>query len=113
MRLPKVDLAGMKFHKLTVLHPSRNAKGTLVWTCKCECGTITHAKTSQLNREEKKSCGCLALSYRYSSGQHIGPWPKKGMHGVHISHVRSAVTRKARTVIDRIEEALRNKRSKK
>ncbi len=56
----KFNLTGMKFNKLTVLNEAgHNYKGDILWKCKCECGAITYASTSQLRNSYKKSCGCL------------------------------------------------------
>lgn len=49
------DRIGKKYGLLTVIKqlPENN------WECKCECGNITIAHGSQLNKNHKLSCGCL------------------------------------------------------
>lgn len=53
------DLIGQRFGKLLVIaREPRNDK----WTCKCDCGNITHVTGSNLKHGNVKSCGCL-VSY--------------------------------------------------
>lgn len=55
----KMIKIGDLFGKLTIIDKSDIHKGKQFWNCKCECGNLTKAWTSQLNRGVKKSCGCL------------------------------------------------------
>jgi len=55
-----IDLSGVKFNLLSVvkkLYTDKNRKA--VWLCKCDCGKLTTATSSQLKKGAKKSCGCL------------------------------------------------------
>lgn len=54
-------LIGRRFGKLTVENKTdkRDLSGGIIWKCKCDCGNITYASTSSLNKGHKKSCGCL------------------------------------------------------
>ena len=56
----KIDLKGQRFYKLLVEEetPKRDAKGSVIWLCKCDCGQTTLASTSDLRSGHKKSCGC-------------------------------------------------------
>lgn len=38
----------------------REASGSILWNCKCECGQETLATGTALKNGHKKSCGCLA-----------------------------------------------------
>lgn len=52
-----IDITGQKFNKLTVLGiASRNP---LYWRCRCDCGNIINVRTSNLKRNQVKSCGCI------------------------------------------------------
>lgn len=55
------DLLGKTFNFLTVIEltEERKRKTNLVWLCKCKCGKIITATTSDLIQERVKSCGCL------------------------------------------------------
>lgn len=54
-----IDLAGKKFGRLTVgPHHQIVAKRTM-WTCLCECGTITAVEYGNLTSGRTASCGCL------------------------------------------------------
>lgn len=56
----KIDLKGQRFYKLLVEEETskRDAKGSIIWLCKCDCGQTTFASTSDLRSGHKKSCGC-------------------------------------------------------
>lgn len=54
-----VDLTGFKFDRLEVVCLERKTKSGKVWTCKCDCGNTTTAKTGDLTSGHKRSCGCL------------------------------------------------------
>lgn len=49
-----IDLTGQKFGRLTVIDRYDQKR----WTCKCECGNITHSDGYQLRQGNVKSCGC-------------------------------------------------------
>lgn len=57
----KIDLLNKQFNQLTVVRETekRNAGGSILWECKCSCGNITYASSTELKNGHKKSCGCL------------------------------------------------------
>ena len=55
-----VDLAGMKFNRLTVLQRVANKGYKVQWLCACECGNLITCRTQSLKSGHTKSCGCLA-----------------------------------------------------
>lgn len=57
-----IDIKGKTFGRLTALKPTnnRNSKGSIMWLCECECGTIKEICISDLRSKGTKSCGCLA-----------------------------------------------------
>ncbi len=59
-RQPKSDITGKKFNRLTVLYPTdkRDAKGSVIWNCRCDCGKEVDYSYNELLYTNLKSCGC-------------------------------------------------------
>lgn len=54
------DLSKEKFGRLQPLHPTDKRKNkSIVWVCKCDCGTIKEIPAYYLTGGKVKSCGCL------------------------------------------------------
>jgi len=60
-----IDLTGQRFNKLTVISLNRvsrtNGQDRRAWLCRCDCGGLTVALSSDLKSDKHKSCGCLQL----------------------------------------------------
>lgn len=58
-----IDLAGMRFGKLTVLCVDGKTQhgDEAKWICKCDCGAIKSIRSSELRKGAAKSCGCSRL----------------------------------------------------
>ena len=54
----RLDLAGWRFGKLTVLRPAENIGGKTTWVCRCDCGRECVIKTNSLREGRTASCGC-------------------------------------------------------
>ena len=55
------DITGKVYGRLTVIERLENDKHNQArWKCLCECGNYTVAVTSELNRGNVRSCGCLS-----------------------------------------------------
>ena len=54
----KLDLAGQRFGKLTVLAPSGNVGSRTAWLCQCDCGRKATVTTKRLRSGCRTSCGC-------------------------------------------------------
>ncbi len=54
------DITGKKFNRLTVLYPTdkRDAKGSVIWHCRCDCGKEVDYSYNELLYTNLKSCGC-------------------------------------------------------
>ncbi len=54
------DIAGRKFHRLLALYPTekRDAKGSVIWHCRCDCGNEIDVSHNTLVYTHIKSCGC-------------------------------------------------------
>ena len=56
----RLDLTGQRFGRLVALGIAcRNAKGRILWRCRCDCGNETRSKVDNLTRGIATSCGCL------------------------------------------------------
>ena len=56
------DITGQRFGLLTAQYPlpARDASGSTVWHCICDCGGEIDAPLHQLTAGYRKSCGCLS-----------------------------------------------------
>lgn len=62
------DLSGLKFGRLTCLEPTDQRRGSsVVWKCKCECGTECYKPSKDLLDGKTKSCGCLQEESRHNA----------------------------------------------
>lgn len=58
----RIAMKGKTFGKWTVLEESgRNKHGKIMWTCKCECGTVRDICGENLRDGNSSSCGCYKL----------------------------------------------------
>jgi hypothetical protein len=65
--MPREDLVGQQFGKLTVLEYVGPSEDGSLWKCRCECGNIKTVIAHDLHRGSTTSCGCyrkLALRRR-------------------------------------------------
>lgn len=55
-----INLIGQRFGRLEVIAPSnkRTAGRSMIWICKCDCGTIKEIAALSLRRGLVVSCGC-------------------------------------------------------
>ena len=59
--MPKKDLTGQRFGRLTVLYDTgkRNSDRRIIWKCICDCGTECQISSHGLLVTHTKSCGCI------------------------------------------------------
>ena len=58
--LPKTDLSGMKFGRLTAIKTTRQDRHyRIFYLCKCECGVEKEIDEQRLRYHQIDSCGCL------------------------------------------------------
>ena len=56
----KNDLTGQRFGRLVALEPTDDRHRTsVIWRCRCDCGTECRVPSDWLRRGTKRSCGCL------------------------------------------------------
>lgn len=53
-----IDITGQKFGKLRVIERAGHMYNSTAWLCKCDCGNTTMARTYELRKGLRKSCGC-------------------------------------------------------
>lgn len=75
---PLKDLTGKQYRRLIVIEKtSERKKGSVVWKCRCECGSVVHVPQKELQEGGVQSCGCLRKEYYESlkldiTGQQYG-----------------------------------------
>jgi hypothetical protein len=55
-----IDLTGMRSGKLVVLEKTEKVdkSGSIIWRCRCDCGGMRFASSSEINSKRVKDCGC-------------------------------------------------------
>lgn len=56
---PYVDLAGIRYGRLTVIERDKSHSKPYFWRCICDCGVIKSVHHGHLRSGDTKSCGCL------------------------------------------------------
>ena len=70
-----VNLIGKRFNQLLVIEKTehRDYKGSVVWKCRCDCGTECLYSEDQLVHHRTRSCGCYrsnVLNHNLNNGLH-------------------------------------------
>ncbi len=61
------DISGKTFGKLSVIERTQErVRGSVVWLCKCSCGTVVNVPSDRLVKGDTRSCGCLLEEWRSS-----------------------------------------------
>ena len=60
-KLKALDITGQRFGRLVAQAPTdrRDAGGSVVWQCRCDCGNTALYSVNELRRSGVQSCGCL------------------------------------------------------
>lgn len=77
--MPKIDITGQTFGKLTALkEEGRNKSGNITWNCVCTCGNATVVVGSDLRKLRTQSCGChrkeAATTHGFRHTQEYNSW---------------------------------------
>lgn len=57
-----IDLSGMRFGRLTVeARGDSDRHGQARWSCRCDCGGATLARSGDLRSGRTQSCGCFMI----------------------------------------------------
>lgn len=64
MGRPVVDRSGVQYGGLTALSPTARKEHTsVIWKCRCACGSIVYVSGSRLHNGTAKSCGCSSRPF--------------------------------------------------
>lgn len=55
----RLELAGLKFGRLTVISLAEPLNGRVSWLCQCDCGNTVVVRSDHLMRRLVLSCNCL------------------------------------------------------
>ena len=83
---PIMDISGKRFGRLTALHPTdgRDSKGSVMWHCRCDCGTELEVSYNMLSYSGIKSCGCQKREHDRKLGGFI-----RRVDGTSVDHLKS------------------------
>lgn len=57
----RIDLTGRRFGRLVVLGSTKKRSGnSVVWHCRCDCGSEVDVSAARLRGGQTKSCGCFS-----------------------------------------------------
>ena len=58
--LNRQDITGERFDRIVAIRPKveRDAGGSILWECKCDCGNTAFVSLNRLNRGKVHICGC-------------------------------------------------------
>lgn len=70
------DIAGKRYGRLVAIRPvGRNQNRSVLWQCRCDCGSATVASVDSLQRASTSSCGCIrSHAARRRIVRAGGPW---------------------------------------
>jgi hypothetical protein len=74
----KFDLTGQRFGRLVALKDAgRNQFRSVIWLCRCDCGSETMVLSLNLTRNHTRSCGCLRMgnprTHGHASNKTLSP----------------------------------------
>ena len=78
MPMPRKDLTGQRFGRLTVIRRHDKVNGYFRWECACDCGTMKIVSSPSLHGGAR-SCGCLLAEHNKNQKVH-GREPKRLYH---------------------------------
>lgn len=67
------DITNQRFGRLTALYHTdeRDAKGNVIWHCRCDCGTELDVSYNVLAYSHIRSCGCRKLEHNQQVGSYL------------------------------------------
>lgn len=79
--LPRVDLSGMVFNKLTVIDFSHKSNNRNFWNCKCDCGNMSVCATASLNGGLATQCYSCGRKFKDEGHSGLSILIKQYKHG--------------------------------
>ena len=89
-----IDITGKTFGRLAALYPTakRSKGGTVIWHCRCSCGTEVDVSYNDLVYTNLKSCGCQKKEHdaalhgylTHAGGTSIDMVRSRKIHGKYI-----------------------------
>lgn len=76
--MKRIDIAGQKYGRWTVIRISSKGDTPIKWDCVCECGTFRSVNSSSLRSGRSPSCGCLTKERMANQGTHNQSGRKNG-----------------------------------
>lgn len=58
---PRKELVGVRFGRATVIERMPNDGRNVVWSLRCDCGTVFKTRAHNLLHGDTKSCGCYNI----------------------------------------------------
>lgn len=84
-----LEYVGERHHMVTIISPTpKRANGAIVFTCKCDCGTVFETTRTNLLRANTTSCGCRQRTIAALRGK--ARMPKSEDWGYAYSHQKVA-----------------------
>ena len=67
------DITNKRFRRLVALYPleKRSAKGSVIWHCRCDCGTEVDYAYNELAYGNLQSCGCKKKEHGKELPEHL------------------------------------------
>lgn len=65
------DLIGRTFGRLTVIEKIGSKNQSIIWKCKCECGSIVERSSAALLSQNIQSCGCMISKGEETIGSYL------------------------------------------
>lgn len=77
------DITGQRFGRLLAINPTRerNSNNSVIWNCKCDCGSYISIGANRLIHEGKEDCGCSFVPSTSDPSKLISP--KMSKHGMY------------------------------
>jgi hypothetical protein len=81
MKLMKTeDLTGKRFERLVVIEKvGKTNRGSTLWKCQCDCGTVKLVVHAKLTSGNTKSCGCWRAEKFHHTTHGLGKPPTYGV----------------------------------
>lgn len=77
VKAPTKDLAGQRFGRLVAIEVVGKSKSnSLVWRCKCDCGSYVDRSSANLRSKGVSSCGCYLKELGRQHLKSKTPWNK-------------------------------------